>query len=72
MAVYRDEYGNIITTRKKKKEEDDPTQANSASSPMLVTPKTYNIKRNSTYKGEMKITSKPISVCKIDFKVIEE
>lgn len=50
---------------------DDPTLANSAASPMLVTPKAYNIKKNSTYSGEMKITSKPISVVKIDFKVIE-
>ena len=50
---------------------DDPRQANSATAPMLVTPRSYSIKKNSTYSGEMKITSKPISVCKIDFKVIK-
>ena len=38
MAVYRDEYGNIITTRKKKKEEDDPTQANSGNQPKSNAP----------------------------------
>ena len=50
---------------------DDPTAANSAQSPMLVTPKSYSIKKGRTYSGEMKITSKPISVVKIDFKVVE-
>ena len=50
---------------------DDPRQANSATAPVLVTPRSYSIKKNSTYSGEMKITSKPISVCKIDFKVIK-
>ncbi|MBQ7011837.1 MAG: hypothetical protein IJN63_09040 [Clostridia bacterium] len=50
---------------------DDPTAANSAQSPMLVTPRSYSIKKGRTYSGEMKITSKPISVVKIDFKVVK-